>query len=364
MCQDIKLISLNETFLKLIRIYITSNEKGRDIMNNENLQQKTSSYIHLFNDLKKSMKWKVTDTRILMAIASLYVMNNKQLQTDQLLKIADQIKKQATMFSPMKSQPRFMTAALLDVHFDQPEDQVEKIFEYYENFRRAKFKSSVFTYISSSILVTNQQQEIDPNQVILRTKDIYGGMKKEHPFLTSDSDYPLATLLAYENKSRDALIQKIEHFYDELHKNGFKKGNNLQFISHILSLNNDEHLDVLVNRSIRLFDRIQEIGIKAKPAYYPIIGMLAFLPEEDTDIKEIKKIYQQLNHEKHFKWQKDTNLIMAVSFFVKDKLAHDQLAETSIHTTIEMIIQAQQALMIAIAVSASISASNRNSNQS
>src|SRR5690625_1315452 len=319
-------------------------------------KDKIMTYIQLFNDLKHQMKWKITDNRILMAMASLYVMNDKTLDPNRLLEIADNIKKRANLFSAMKSHSRFTTAAFLDANFNNPMEQIENLFHYYDLFKQEKFQRGVFTYIAASIIVKNQDKEVDPREIISKTKNIYQGMKKEHPFLTSTSDYPLATLLAYEQ--HPDIVRKIEVFYDGLSKNGFKKGNDLQFISHILALSRNETENTLMNRSTQIFDQFKKIGIKPKSIYYPVMGMLALLPQDMLNMQEIYEIYDQLNHEKYFKWQKDTNLMMAASFIVKDKLEHSNIAETSIYTTIEMIIQAQQAVMIA--VMASISVSNTN----
>lgn len=327
-------------------------------MNNMQLQEKIDNYIERYDKLRKEMKWKVSDTRLLMAIASLYVLDDKTLDVDRLLDVAEKIKNRAKLFSSMKSQSRFTTAAFLDTNFDEPNDQIENLFQYYDAFRKEKFQGGIFTYIAASIIVKNQGNDADPDEIIKRTKDIYQGMKKEHVFLTTNSDYPLATLLAYEQQPN--IIQHIEIFYDGLSKNGFRKGNDLQFMSHILALSNDEDKDILISRSLQIFDQFKNIGIRPKSVYYPVMGMLALLPQNEVAIEEIYNIYHKLNQEKHFKWQKDTNLIMAASFFAKDKLEHSHLAETSIYTTIEMIIQAQQAIMIAVIASASVSSTTNN----
>lgn len=327
-------------------------------MNNMQLQEKIDNYIERYDKLRKEMKWKVSDTRLLMAIASLYILDDKTLDVDRLLDVAEKIKNRAKLFSSMKSQSRFTTAAFLDTNFDEPNDQIENLFQYYDAFRKEKFQGGIFTYIAASIIVKNQGNDADPDEIIKRTKDIYQGMKKEHVFLTTNSDYPLATLLAYEQQPN--IIQHIEIFYDGLSKNGFRKGNDLQFMSHILALSNDEDKDILISRSLQIFDQFKNIGIRPKSVYYPVMGMLALLPQNEVAIEEIYNIYHKLNQEKHFKWQKDTNLIMAASFFAKDKLEHSHLAETSIYTTIEMIIQAQQAIMIAVIASASVSSTTNN----
>src|SRR5699024_10316014 len=144
---------------------------------------------------------------------------------------------------------------------------------------------------------------------------IYDKMKKEHPFLTGQSDYPLATILAYEN--RDNIGQHMEYFYDKLNDNHFSKGNNLQFLSHILSLApSGENADILINRTIQIYDAFKRVDIKQKSVYYPVMGMLSLLPPEEVYMEEVANIHKELNTLKRFKWQKDLNVMLAGGFYV------------------------------------------------
>lgn len=187
-------------------------------------------------------------------------------------------------------------------------------------------------------------------------------MKQDHIFLTSASDYPLAVLLAYED--RDDINEQMEKYYDSLSQNGFRKGNDLQFLSHILSLDTSTTIDRPVRRAASIMDSFRETGIRPKPMYYPIIGMISLLPEEQFQIDEISRMFNELNNEKSFRWQKDMNLITAVSFYVNEKITNKSLAATTIQTTLESILQAQQAVMIATIVSttAATNAANNGSN--
>ncbi|PAV31432.1 hypothetical protein CIL05_01900 [Virgibacillus profundi] len=320
-------------------------------------KDKITSYAQIYEVLKDEMKWKVPDKRILMTITSLYVMNNKKLNPEQLLQLADKIKSRASLFSSMRSYSRFTTAAMLYVNFENPQKEISTLFSLYGQFKKAKFKSGVYTYIAASILLTNKDKELQSDQIIAKAKDIYEGMKSEHIFLTGTSDYPLAALLAFEEQSD--IIQHIEKFYDELAKNGFRKGNDLQFLSHILSLSKEANVQDLISRSIRVSDDFKAYGMKPKSKYYPVIGMLALLPQKDVNMNEISAMYEQLNEEKHFKWQKDLNVTMAVSFYVNEKSEHSGLADASIRTTLEMILQAQQAVMIST-IAATTAAANSN----
>jgi hypothetical protein len=309
------------------------------------MQEKITSYTKNYYKLQDAIRWKVSDKKILMTIASMYTMNNKELHIEKMLQIADQIKEQAGLFSALKSYSRFTTAASLDVKFDDPENQIDALFRMYDGFKDVKFKSGVYTYLAATIALTNTDPNLTQEEVINRSKEIYDGMKQEHLILTGANDYPLAVLLAFEEQTD--IIKRMEKFYNELNENGFWKGNELQFLSHILTLDNESRTEDLVNRSVAVMDTFKKAGIRTKRMYYPVIGMLALLPQEEFNMTEITKMYDSLNSKKGFKWQNDMNLIMAVALYVSDKLDNHSLAEASIHTTLETILQAQQAVMVA-----------------
>ncbi|WP_096272835.1 DUF4003 family protein [Paucisalibacillus globulus] len=318
------------------------------------MKNNIEQYVQAYQDLQHHMKWKVTDKRILMTIASIYVLNQKPLQVERLLDLSDTIKQKASLFSSLRSNTRFTTAAMLDVKFENPEANIQKLMDIYDLFREVKFGSGTFTYIAASILLASDAEE--PMETVNKAKVIYDGMKKEHAFLTSSNDYPLATLLAIEDQPD--IIYHIERFYEELAKNGFRKGNDLQFLSHILALGTDVETNVLINRAMYIKDSFQHTPFKVKSLYYPIIGMLALLPQNEYSIDQIVSMYEELIQQKEFKWQKDMNVMIAASIFVNEKIGNSQLAEASLSTILEAILQAQQAVMIATIAAATASSSN------
>lgn len=318
-------------------------------------QIKLTNYLDIYKILKKELRWKVTDNKIILTIANFYAMNDKPFHLERFFKIADEIKSQASLFSSMRSYSRFTTAAMLDINFDDPLKKVPELYHYYSKLREHKFPSGVYTYLAASILLTNEER-IQPSRVIPRAKEIYDEMKKEHIFLTGHEDYPLALLIACEEKH--GMVEKIEQLYEDLNNNGLSKGNNLQFLSHILALNSDETPQKLVERSTYISDTLRQHQIRPKATYYPIIGLLAYLPNEQFDMETILKVYQSLNEE--IRWQKEMNFITAVSLYVHDKIEKTGVTETSISTTLEAILQAQQAVIIST-VAASAAASSNNS---
>ncbi|MCD2506151.1 DUF4003 family protein, partial [Staphylococcus aureus] len=76
---------------------------------------------------------------------------------------------------------------------------------------------------------TNQKEQMNMGLAV------YQQMKKNHYFLTSTQNVPLAVLLGENGKGLQAL-QKAETCYQLLAANGFKKGQYLHQVSHILAL--------------------------------------------------------------------------------------------------------------------------------
>src|SRR5699024_10224678 len=113
------------------------------------------------------------------------------------------------LFSPMKSHPRYTTAAILNVNFEDPVKHVPGIFTIYDDLIQ-HFKRGTYTYISATIILTNGV-DVKRKELISKAKSLYDNMKKEHPFLTGQSDYPLATILAYENQ--DNIVDRMEYVY-------------------------------------------------------------------------------------------------------------------------------------------------------
>lgn len=148
-------------------------------------------------------------------------------------------------------------------------------------------------------------------------------------------------------------MHEIEHFYMTLAQHGFKKGNDLQFLSHILAIDKNLHADTLIEICVSVKEACESAGIKVKAMHYPVIGLLALFEKPETEIEIIHEVVKQLNADKLFKWQKDINVMLAVNLVISEKLKDSRLVETGIYTTIETIIQAQQAAMLAVIASTS-----------
>lgn len=319
-------------------------------MINSSLEQKLSTYHDIYGQLKNALKWQVSDQRTLMMVASMYVMNGKTFELNSYLQLADYIKSQVGMFNTLKSSPRFTTAAMLDVKFDNPETKFHELLELYDELIAEKFTRGTSTYIAAQVML--EQHKEGKAITAERVMDVYREMRSKHFFLTSNTDYPLAALLAGREGSVDTLMEHVEQFYEKLANNGFTKGKDLQFLSQILSLDNQHSPEELIEKSIRVYDAFKSAWRRPKGMHYPLIGLLALLKDGDKEVETVMEATSHLGSQKHFKWHKDTNIIMAANFLMCEKMQDTTLLGTGMMATIDAIIQAQQAALIAV-VSAS-----------
>ncbi|MGD6801281.1 DUF4003 family protein [Rossellomorea aquimaris] len=304
---------------------------------------KIERYKDIYLQLKSNLRWKVSDNRALMMASSLYVTSERDFDINHFQKLSDFIKNEVGIFSTLKSQLRITIAAMLDTRFSNPEGAFADFSESYEALIEKGFNRGVYSYIAAIVLCSHEDKA-ESASLAMR---IYKKMREEHFFLTGQSDYPLAMLLAERNQEVDSLIVRIEDFYNTLDQKGFRKGNDLQSMSHILSLHENPDPNELISRCTTLYDRMQQLDIQTKASLYPQLAVLSFLSDSEDHLSAIKDIWETLNAEKQFKWHKDINFMMAVSFYIADKIEHSSMVETSLYTTMETLILAQQAASVA-----------------
>lgn len=320
-------------------------------MDQQRLEHKMERYIEIVSQLKRKLKWSVSNNQTYMMIASMYVVNEKEFNMDRFLDMSEYIKGEVGVFSTLKSQTRFTTAAMLDIHFDTPKEMFHKYLEVYEAFVDQRFQRGVFTYIAAMVHFLKHKELNLP--LVQRARSIYKGMRVEHPFLTTNTDYPLSVLLGEVEKEEDALINYVEAFYAHLDDNGFTKGNQLQFLSHILALPSEESERAIVERVQKVKSTFVDLRLKGKQAYYPEMGMLSLIENGETHVNTIKQFSNQLDKRKLFKWYPDMNVKITTNILVSEITGNTNVTETSLYTALEAIIQAQQAAMVAVLASSS-----------
>ncbi|QOR67783.1 DUF4003 domain-containing protein [Cytobacillus suaedae] len=323
--------------------------------------QKLQLYKNIYSQLRDKLHWKVGDQRTLFMVASMYAINGRSFDINRFMELSDYIKAQVGLFSTLKSSTRFAVAAMLDLPYEQPKEKFQEFIELYEKLVSDGFSRSVFTYIAALVMLTQDELNSNQEDSIKRIMQVYNGMKSNHFFLTSSNDYPLAVLLSNQPGSIEELMNRVESFYEQLNKNEFRRGNDLQFLSHILALNHGVPQDKLIERCTSLADGFKTSWLSPKGQHYPSIGLLSLLEDGLNAYELALELAKDLTNEKHFKWHKDLNLTIAIHLVMSNYVEDSLSLETGLYTTMETIIQAQQAAMVAMISASSVATTDSSS---
>lgn len=302
--------------------------------------------------LHDEYKWRMS-AQIKSLLSFLYVMNDSNLDPIELDHMSKRITEQVKWFSPFRSYQKYLVSAYLITKYSHSEEQLNIVLSLFDQLREAGFSNNAYTIICALTLLDHQDR-----MDLERIKAIYKEMRNKHLFLTTQSDYPLATLLSFREQEIPTLIDDIEYYYQALSNQRFSKGNDLQFLSHILHLLNEGNREQMVERVIETSENFKRHEIKLRKTHYSMLGILSVVHLTDDDYEQMKDAIDYLNHYPHIRYNKLLNTTFAAMLLVLDKVEDKDLISTNLSTTLEMMIQAQQAAMVAAIVASSTAASS------
>jgi hypothetical protein len=121
-------------------------------MLSNDLKNKTTQYISIYDELKSKLRWKVAHNQILMLISSAYIVNKRDFDFQRFYNLSSYIKSNIGSFSTLNSHHRFTVASILDIHFQHEAEQAFLTFiDVYNQMVRLGYKRDIFTYISALI---------------------------------------------------------------------------------------------------------------------------------------------------------------------------------------------------------------------
>ncbi len=327
------------------------------------VKEQLDRLIDVFQQVSTNYKWEQSLTNHFTALT--YTLNKKDFDKEKIEVVREYIKKTTGIFSYYRGTSKIILAALLACQYNNPQQEFNKMLDYDKRMKEAGFKNSMYLPIANYALLATCSEE-GVHARINKAIEIYKEMKKNHPWLTSGDDYPLAILLADSDMSVNNIIYNIEECYKLLSENGFGKSNGLQFLSHILGFRQEEN-KIKVLRCKEIFQRLKENKLKVYSGGYAVIGLLSILGEDGYGaVEQVVEIVKTLQSTKKYKWlQKETHLFTAAALvsgvYIENMKSEKELIQTSIGVSIEALIAAQTAATIAAAsaaASASASASS------
>ena len=141
------------------------------------------------------------------------------------------IKENPKMLSSFRSTVRPLIASLISLSGD-PRGEMERYLQSYELLRKY-FTNSEHLALLAILMVRITSAEKEEGY-IMRGRQIYDRMKKEHRILTTKEDVAFAVMLAFSDKTDDELIEDMEACFRLLKHRA--DNNSIQTVSHVLAM--------------------------------------------------------------------------------------------------------------------------------
>ena len=198
---------------------------------NETLSKLTSRFIDDFNTAKKV--YKLDGNYAASSYAASLLGCNVPIDTERLKEARRLLNSHATGLSSIKGTLAKEVAAAAVAESSDPDYAAQKINELYSTLRKICTGSDFFGVPASLIYKAVQSAQYE--EAVKKVDDIYKGLRKKHPFLTSYEDIVGCTLMALSNKSVYEIVNDSEECFEIL-KQKFVINNNAQTVACVLSL--------------------------------------------------------------------------------------------------------------------------------
>lgn len=311
-----------------------------------------------FSSLKKAVGWGA-DKRVILSLAGYYVILEKKFDEKRFKNIEACIKKKAGIFSPLRSHLHPLFVAILDAGGLDPVQAVDLLLEKVEALKKSSFKVNSYTYLAA--LLMSDEKEAWAKEMT-RAQQLMADMKKHHRFLTSTDDYPYAMFLGKLDGDSAVRAETMNRYYQDLRNHKFSSGNELQWMSQVLAYSSPNYEEDLVARAVIIREGLKSVKIKTYGPQYPMIGFMAVLKMTEEQLNAIVSTYESLASMKLFAWYKESALPIALGWEMRTSKDTYTTAAISMATSLEMLLQAQQAMMISAIAATSVAATSSNSN--
>ncbi|MCM3358591.1 MULTISPECIES: DUF4003 family protein [unclassified Psychrobacillus] len=312
---------------------------------------------HNYNKLKEILGWSV-DKRVTLSLAGYYTSLEKDVDSVRFNKIKEILKNRVSVFSPLRSHLQPLFTSVLDVSGQEPEEAIDQLLLKVEELKKKSFKMNDYTYVAA-LMMSDESDKWDFE--ISRAMELMSAMKVHHRFLTNSDDYPFAIFLGKLEGDITTRAATMNKYYEELKNHKFYAGNELQWLSQVLTYTNPGYDKETVPRVVVIRDGFKSVKIKFSISQYPLIGFMAALKLNENQLMDIVETYRALTNMKLFTWYKESALPIALGLTLNPSRDIRETTAISMTTSLELLLQAQQAMMIS-SIAATSFASSSNSN--
>jgi len=269
---------------------------------NEQLMNEYRKYLACREELTKVFKFEMDS---MLAVCAADACSKEMAVDADKIKACEKIlKKNTGIFSGFRGNMELPLIMML-ARANDPEEKLKQAADYHKMLKKYHTDSEHLAY--SAAILTDMITPERVEEIGERSKRIYQLMKKEHRFLTGSEDVVFAILLAFSEKTDEAMIEEMEECYRILKERRFYE-DAIQSISHIFTLAQGT-AEEKCSRLTALFDALTAAGKKySKNHELTVLAALTLcsVPVEEL-AAEIIAVNDELAQQKGYKGVFGTN---------------------------------------------------------
>ncbi len=242
-------------------------------------------YLVTFERLRARKRWS-TNTVTFRFVALTLGAAGAPIAYDSLEATATDLRERARRYSPLKSELRYVVAAMLLRRQLEPIAIHTCVMETRDTFRtsRIPWRGPGLT-LAALLLALQHEGHPVPSRVFARIAAIYQRWRRDRVWLTNAIDLPMAALHISRDEDVESLTADIARAYGHLRTAGFRQGNALQRVSHLLAAD-PRGTDTGVQRFGLVAARLRNAGERTRPDRYDEMALLALTGETPVLVVE------------------------------------------------------------------------------
>ena len=308
-----------------------------------------AAYLETFERLRARKRWS-TDTATYRFVALTLGAAGGHVSHDRLEETAAGLRKRAGWTSPLRSEIRYVVAAMILRRDLDAAGVHRQVIATRDRFREHGVKRrGTGATLAALLLVLQAEGKRVPNAHLDRLARIYAQWRADHFWLTDGNDLPAAALHAGRELSVESLTGDIQRAYARLRDAGFRRGNQLQLVSHLLAVD-PRGTDNAIQRFAVVADHLRSAGERVGTGRYDEVAVLALTQSSPGHVVDRVLRYRDRMRSARPRPSKDLAFSLAAGIELaedSEKAGERNAGDLAALQSIRAILDAQQAATIA-----------------
>ena len=308
-----------------------------------------ASYLRTFEELRARKRWSTQSVTFRFVALSLGAAAST-IGYERLEEAATDLRKRARWSSPLKSEIRYVVAAMILRRGLDTARIHECVFATRDAIKAHKVPSrGTGPTLAALLMALHGEGAPVPEEHLERLAVIYRRWRTEHRWLTNANDLPAAALHASRDVPVDDLASDIERAYNRLHDAGFTRGQQLQLVSHLLAVD-PRGTDAGVDRFCDVAERLRSREERVGPSRYDEVALLALTQGSAADV--VDGVLGNRDRLREVRPRPDKSVAFTLAAGIElsadtERAGEDSAGDLAALQSIRAILDAQQAAIIA-----------------